>query len=157
MARRLAKVRIKGALNHQTPPATKRYYQTGDKVLIWREKQVENRIGQRVGPCIAVSTDEVSKVFPVQLDPDSPYERYRMTQVKHFVKGARSETNFLSFVHHALSQFSSTGRMRDLTNNRQVDNAAARLFAVPEEDETSSYQPSQSIHMGKEVAFDTYC
>ena len=156
VARHLATVRIKGALNHQTPLATKRNYQPGDKVLIWCEKQVENRIGQGIGPCIVVSINEVSRIVLVQLDPDSPYERYHITQVKHFIEGGKSETNFLSVVHHALSQFSSTGRMMDLINNRQVDNAATRLVVVPDKNSTSSEQLSQSIHMRKEVAFDTY-
>ena len=79
MARNLARVRMKGALNYHKPPATKRSYQPGDKVLKWREKQVENQIGQWVGPYTLVSTDEVSRIVLVQLDADSPYELYHIT------------------------------------------------------------------------------
>ena len=46
--------------------------------------------------------------------------------------------------------------MRDPINNRQVNNAATRLFPVPDENSTSPDQLSQLIHMEKEVAFDTY-
>ena len=133
MAKHLAQVRIKGALNHHTPPATKCNYQPGDKLLIWREKQVENRIGQWVGPYVVVSTDGVSRIVFVQMNPNAPFERYDITQVRHFVERKESTTNFLSAIRSALSQFSSTSRENTTTNNRHVVNGETRLVAIPSE------------------------
>lgn len=41
----LARAKFKRALHHNPPPASDITYPTGGKVLVWREKQVENRIG----------------------------------------------------------------------------------------------------------------
>ena len=46
MTKILAQAKISLALRHNTPPAAKLAYQLGDEVSMWREKVVENRIGQ---------------------------------------------------------------------------------------------------------------
>ena len=46
MIKSLAQAKISRALRQNTPPASKFTYQTGNEVLVWREKVVENRIGQ---------------------------------------------------------------------------------------------------------------
>lgn len=46
MAQHLAQPKVTSALNHNTQPATNVTYQPGDLVLVWREKIVENLIGQ---------------------------------------------------------------------------------------------------------------
>ena len=40
----LAKTRVQRALKHNAPPGTDRTYQPGEKVLVWPEKIVENRM-----------------------------------------------------------------------------------------------------------------
>ena len=46
IGKHLAQVRIKRALRFQTLQASDLTYQPGDKVLVWREKLVVNRIGE---------------------------------------------------------------------------------------------------------------
>ena len=75
MAKHMAQVRIVRALKHNTPSATDHVYQPGDKVLVWREKLVENRIGEWIGPYTANSFDENSRIVLVQKSEDSPHER----------------------------------------------------------------------------------
>ena len=56
MAKHLAQAKVTRALHQNIPPATDRRYQPGDKVIIWREKIVENRIGKWMGPYTVIST-----------------------------------------------------------------------------------------------------
>ncbi len=41
-------MRVSRALKHAVPSARDRLYQPGDQVLVWRERQVNNRIGEWV-------------------------------------------------------------------------------------------------------------
>lgn len=50
MGERMAELRLKRALHHAVPPACDRSYQPGDKVLVWREKLIADRIGEWLGP-----------------------------------------------------------------------------------------------------------
>ena len=50
MEQHMAKLRIDRALPHAVPPAANVTYERNDEVLVWREKQVNNRIGEWVGP-----------------------------------------------------------------------------------------------------------
>ena len=86
MAKHLAQTRVNRALKHNTPNANVRIYQPGDEVLVWREKLVENRIGEWVGPYIVKSYDERSRIVLVQKSADSAHERYNITQVKPFLR-----------------------------------------------------------------------
>ncbi len=74
-AKSLAQSRVRRALHHQMPPAMDRTHNPGDKVLLWRHKVVERRIGQWVGPYIVTSYDAQAKIVLVQQDADSPHER----------------------------------------------------------------------------------
>ena len=44
MSKHLAPVKIKRAERYRTPRATDHVYQPGDQVLVWMEKQINNRI-----------------------------------------------------------------------------------------------------------------
>ncbi len=60
-SKHLSQARVRRALVHQTPQATNVTYQPGNKVLVRREKLVENRIGEWVCPYICTSFDAGSK------------------------------------------------------------------------------------------------
>ena len=81
MAKHLAQFRVKLALHHQTPRVTDITYQPGDKVLVWREKLVENRIGEWIGPYIVCSYGAAARIVLTQEKPDARYERFNVTQV----------------------------------------------------------------------------
>ncbi len=49
MQKHMAKMRVARALKHAVPGASDRLYQPGDQVLVWRERQVNNRIGEWIG------------------------------------------------------------------------------------------------------------
>ncbi len=75
MAKHLAQARLERVLHHRTPPDTDRTHNLGEKVLVWRENVVENRIGEWVGPYRVISFDAQAKIVLVQKDPDSQQER----------------------------------------------------------------------------------
>ena len=113
MAKHLAQVRINRALKHNTPVATDRVFQPGDKVLLWREKVVENRIGEWVGPYTVKSFDENSRIVLVQKSEDAPHERYNITQVKHLLEPETASISFVDDVRRTFSVFSNKDRTFD--------------------------------------------
>eukprot|EP00171_Calliarthron_tuberculosum_P022450 IDg22450t1 len=50
VSKHMGKLRIARALRHAIPPAADISYEPGEQVLVWREKQVNNRIGEWMGP-----------------------------------------------------------------------------------------------------------
>ncbi len=63
MTKQIAELKVKRALNHNTPAASDHSYQPGAKFLIWRKNLVENRIGAWVGTYIVFSFDKNSRPF----------------------------------------------------------------------------------------------
>ncbi len=102
MDKSLAQSRIRRALQHQTPPATDFIYNPGDKVFVWREKVVENRIGELVCPYVVVSVDAQAEIVLVQKDADSQYERYNIVQIRPFLLPEAAATGNLETLHASL-------------------------------------------------------
>ena len=104
-AKHVALSKVKRALHNKAPMATNRVHQTGDKVLLWREVQVENRIGDWLGPYTVVSFDPNSKIILVQMSADARYERYNIVQVKPFLKQTEASTDFIETLYSLIRQF----------------------------------------------------
>ena len=66
MEKIMAELRIKRALQHAAPSSANTVYSPGDQVLLWREKQFDNRIGEWVGPFTVVAVNEQKKQVFVQ-------------------------------------------------------------------------------------------
>ena len=107
VAKHLAQARVERALNHNTPPATDRTYQPGEQVLIWREKLIENRIGEWVGLYTVTCYDAQTKIVLVQKNADSPHERYNSVQAKPFLMPEVAATDYFQTLHSSRQQFSS--------------------------------------------------
>ena len=84
MARHLAQTNLSRALRYNIPQPSDVVYQPGDKVLLWHENLVENRIGGWVGLHTVCSFDEKSRTVLVQKTADSAHGRYSIIQVKPF-------------------------------------------------------------------------
>lgn len=61
MEQHMAQLKVTGALTLGTPAAANQSYEPGDQVLVWRERQVEHRIGEWVGPFVVIGTDISAK------------------------------------------------------------------------------------------------
>ena len=104
-ARHLAQSKVKRALRHRAPPATDRVYRPGDKVLVWREEQVENRISEWLGSYTVVSFESNSKIILIQKSADARYERYNVVQVKPSSQPTEAFTDFIETLYYSMRQF----------------------------------------------------
>lgn len=66
MQRHMAQMRINRALKHSVPSAADIAYKPGDKVLLWREKVVNNRIREWVGPLEVLGLESARKTVYIQ-------------------------------------------------------------------------------------------
>ena len=76
MAEAQAKLRLKRAIKHQSPNMQRYMYPSGDKILVWSQKIVNNRIGEFIGPFIVLHHDECSNI--VAKDQDAAIRRYTL-------------------------------------------------------------------------------
>ena len=101
MAQHLAHEKVKRALAHQTPPSTEETYHLGDKVLVWREKLVENCISELIGLYIVCIHDAAARTVLVQKVVDSPHVRYTVDQVKRFLEPNPAARTYMNTLHKA--------------------------------------------------------
>ena len=83
MEKCMAELRVRRALNHSTPNASIRAYSPGDQVLVWRERVVDNRIGEWTGLFTVIAADEAKKivfVLDVRIGAGRPFN---IAQMKH--------------------------------------------------------------------------
>ena len=72
----MADLKLKRALNHVMPTASGRTYLLGDRMLVSREKKVNNHIGELQEPYIFLDTDLERKLVYVRdfgIGADKPY------------------------------------------------------------------------------------
>ena len=103
----MAAAQIKKAQNHQTPAGSDNIFEPGQKVLVWREKVVKNRIGEWLGPYVVASFDAAAKIVVVQKDTDSAYELYNTNQVKHFLEPDAAAIDFMKTLHSSIAKYRS--------------------------------------------------
>lgn len=82
MAKLIAKMRIRRAHHHNTPADANKFYQVDDKVLVWRERIVNHRTGEWVGPFIVLESDESRKPSITQETKISAARPFNVTQIK---------------------------------------------------------------------------
>ena len=107
MSQHLAKVKVKRAIHQNTPPESDRVYQPGDEVIAWREKLVENRIGEWIGPYTVVTTDSNAKIVVAQKEAGSALERFNTTQVLLFLQSEKAAVAFFDVLNRTFSTYAS--------------------------------------------------
>ena len=103
MERHMASVRIKRALRHSVPPSADVALNVGQKVLVWREKQVENRIGEWIGPFVVQAVDREKKLVFVQDSTVGAVRPFGQTQVKPYLTADEASTSFFQDLREALT------------------------------------------------------
>ena len=96
-------------------------------MLVWREYQVENRIGEWLGPYSVVSSDPNSKFVLVQKSADARYEMYSVVQVKPFLQPTEASPDFIEILHSPIRQFAlpDTGLSVNMTEVVQKNDERA--------------------------------
>ena len=79
-----AKERLKRAIKHQSPKMKSYTHSSGDKELVRRERTVNNRMGEFVGPITVLHHDERSKI--VAMDQDGITKRHSSSQIRPFLE-----------------------------------------------------------------------
>ena len=85
MSKELTSAKVKLALQRKTPADADRVYQPGDKVLVWHENQVENFVGEYVGPYTVISYDSITKTELVPSECGGKYEMYSSAQISPLI------------------------------------------------------------------------
>lgn len=103
----MAELRVRRALKHSTPTASSRVYSPGDKVLVWREKVVDSRIGEWIGPFTVLAADETKKIVFVQDVRIGAARPFNIAQVKHYNTPETIANSFFAALVKGISWYSS--------------------------------------------------
>lgn len=95
MSKEMSKVRLSRALKYAVPPSTDDLPQVGDKVLVWRENIVNNKIGEWLGPYIVDNYGSDRKLVWVQIGDDNPPKPFGLAQVKRYYEPEQIATTFI--------------------------------------------------------------
>lgn len=98
---------VNRALRHKVPPAAKIVFEVGDQVLVFREKQVNNRIGEWLGPYIVRGVNMSRKIVYVQLKENDQPKTFGLAQVKKFLWHDDLNIGFVADLGNALRLFST--------------------------------------------------
>lgn len=104
MDHHMAKLRVPRALRHNIPNAAGIEYEIGQRVLIWREKMVANRIGEWMGPYVVEGVNREGKQVYVKDVEVGPARPFGLAQVKPYVLPTHM---FLQDLAHLLGIYAS--------------------------------------------------
>ena len=107
MSQHVAKVKFKRAVHHSTTLATDRVCQRGNEVLLWREKRIESRIGEWIGPYSVVTTYSRAKIVFTQKEADSAQGRFNITQVEPFLRPENEAVAFIKIFERAFCNYAT--------------------------------------------------
>lgn len=106
MEHHMARLRVHRALRHQVPRSADALFQPGDKVLVWRERIVNNRIGECVGPHEVVTVDCSAKMVHVKYSREGLPRPYNFAQVKPYMSEMAVSHAFLVDIQKGLKIYS---------------------------------------------------
>ena len=107
MEKHMARLRINRALQRRTPAAADRSYKPGDHVLVWREKLVESRIGEWIGPFEVIGADESKKLVYVQDSKIGAARPFNIAQVKRYLPPETLANHVIDEIADRLTYFAS--------------------------------------------------
>lgn len=94
MKSQIAGLELRRALRHAVPPSCDRSYQPGDKALVWREKQIKNRIDEWLGPFEVEGVDYQRKLVFFRDQTHNPDRLFNVAQVKPYLAPERLAHSF---------------------------------------------------------------
>lgn len=114
MATIMAKLRIQRAFRHQTPPSSDHTYNPGDQVLVWREKQINHRIGEFLGPFTVTSFNKEQKLVYIQDTTSARILPFSTSQVKPYLQAPDLTSTFMTQLNESLTRFRSPSISDDI-------------------------------------------
>lgn len=107
MEKHMAELRLRRSLKHNPPPATDYILKPGDEVLVWREKLVEHRIGEFIGPFLVDSVDHATKTIFIRDSKVGAARPFNISQVKLYHRPENISFSFISDLCRPFTYFSS--------------------------------------------------
>lgn len=127
MAQIMAKQRVQRGLRHNVPAATDRAFAPGDKVLVWRENIIANRIGEWMGPFIVEAVDVGKKLVYVRDAKVGPAKPYNLAQVKPFIPPEYAAKLLFADVKEAFHDFLSPEGEEEILLTEVVEAGDSRI------------------------------
>ena len=103
----MERMRIKRATIHTVPAAANRIFHAKDKVLVWREKQVEHRIEEWLDQFEEINHDQENKTVHVKDPADDSITQFSAVNVKPFIQLLLASDSFMSNCNKTLAAFRS--------------------------------------------------
>lgn len=110
----MARMRIQCGIIHNVPRSSNHVYQPGEQEIVWREKQVNSRIGEWVGPFTVLSMDESRKLVDIQDADISAARPFNVVQVKPFFNPHHTAHYFIINVAEHFRPYSSPIQREDI-------------------------------------------
>lgn len=107
MQKLMAQMRIARGLRHTVPPAANNNYDPGDQVLVWREKIVNSRIGEWLGPYTVLGMNAEKKLVYIQDAKVGAARPFSVTQVKRYILPVDVAHSFFQDIGRGLQYFTS--------------------------------------------------
>ncbi len=130
----MAKMRVTGALKDAVRSASDRIYHPGDHVLIWRERQVKNRIGECIGPFSVQFVDETKKLVYVRDTKIANARPLHVAQVKLYCPPEDKAQAFIEFPRERFCEY----------GNPHDDLGSVYLMEITDEKDPRSKSPEMS-------------
>ena len=106
MSKHWAQAKVKRAERHHTPTATDYVYQLRNQVLVWMEKQINNRIGTYRGSFTVIRFDVDSKILLIEKDSVKAPKRYKTAHVKQYIEDQEEvAVNFMSSLNKVIANY----------------------------------------------------
>lgn len=100
-------LRFNRVLLHNIPQASDALYEVGDRVLVLREKQVDNRIGEGLGPFAVAGIDRERNLVYVSINPPHPAKAFGLAQVKKYLQSEQAAAFMITDLGNTLTSFMS--------------------------------------------------
>ena len=104
MSKHMAKVRLARALKHAVPTVVDDPLTHGDQVLVWREKIVNNRIGEWIGPMTVHTYDDKKKLVYI-IEKNGEVKPYGLVQVRRYYHPEDISRSFLITLNNRLAYY----------------------------------------------------
>ena len=108
------KQRIARAMRHNTPKATDNVYESGDQILVWREKGHSNKNGEYLGPFSVASFDKISKLVHIFDKPNGKPRPFSTTLIKPYISPSSLSTSFFNQLRTSMNTFTSPSPAEDV-------------------------------------------
>lgn len=140
MEQHMARVRTDRALRHAVPPAADQNFQQGDKVLVWREKIVNNRIGEWLGPFEVEGWDIEKKIVFVKDVRTGPSRPFNIAQVRKYLQPEIIAHTHVLEIAHSLRRLS-----HEATTEAPVSDVMLTEVLDPDDPRSRSMEMSKAI------------